>query len=218
MANAHRLAYKTVHALDPVCRVGPAVNVTALKHPGDPPLRDRLLGGWLDWLSNYSFIDRTKDRSDFVGVQYYTRATVQQLLAGDPLAFPHGMRRLPATDMGWEIYPKGLYYMVRSMSRRCGLPLLVTENGIADAADSQRVEFIREHLAWLHRAIREGADVRGYFYWALTDNFEWREGYGPRFGLIEVDYDTLERRVRPSARFYEQVCRTNSVPVDRSGS
>lgn len=213
LVRAHRAAYDAIHELDPVCRVGPAVNVTALKHPGRPTLRDRLLGGWVDWLANHYFIDRVKERSDFVGVQYYTRATVQQLLAGDPLALPTGMRPLPKTDMGWEIYPKGLYYTVRSAAKRSGKPIIVTENGIADARDVRREAFIVEHLAWLHRAIEEGCDVRGYLHWALTDNFEWREGFAPRFGLAAVDYDTLERTLRPSARRYERICRENSVTV-----
>lgn len=208
---AHKLAYRVIHDIDPACRVGPAVNVTALKTPGRPSLKDRILGGWVDWITNYYFVDRTKASSDFIGVQYYTRATVQQLLSGDPHAFPRWIRKLPTTDMGWEIYPKGLYYMVRSVSRRTGLPLIVTENGIADASDARRADFIRDHLAWLHRAIAEGADVRGYLYWALTDNFEWREGYAPRFGLVAVDYETLERSVRTSASYYAGVCRENSV-------
>ncbi len=213
LVRAHRLAYDVVHELDPVCRVGPAVNVTALKHPGKPTLRDRLLGGWADWVANYYFIDKVKDRSDFVGVQYYTRTTVQQLLAGDPTALPTGMRPLPKTDMGWEIYPKGLYYTVRNMAKRCGKPIIVTENGIADATDAQRERFIVEHLVWLQRAIAEGCDVRGYLHWALTDNFEWREGFAPRFGLIEIDYDTMERRIRDSAWKYARICRDNAVKI-----
>ena len=213
LVRAHRLAYDVVHELDPVCNVGPAVNVTALKHPGKPTLKDRLLGGWVDWVANYYFIDRVKDRCDFVGIQYYTRATVQQLLAGAPLALPTGIRVPPKTDMGWEIYPKGLYYTVRNTWRRCGKPIIVTENGIADASDTRRERFINEHLVWLHRAIEDGCDVRGYLHWALTDNFEWREGFEPRFGLVEVDYATLERSIRPSAFTYERICRDNAVRV-----
>ncbi len=214
LVRAHRLAYDAIHDVVDVCRVGPAVNVTALKQPPEASLRDRVLDGPLDWLANYYFIDRVRDRSDFIGVQYYSRATVQQLLSGDPMAIPKGMRKLPRTDMGWEIYPKGLYYTVRGMAKRCGLPIIVTENGIADAGDAKRAGFIRDHLVWLHRAMEEGADVRGYLHWALTDNFEWAEGFAPRFGLIGIDYDTLERTVRPSARFYERICRTGEVPLD----
>lgn len=214
LVRAHRLAYDELHECCQVCVVGPAVNVTALKHPEKPGLKDRALGGPIDWLANSYFMDRVRDRSDFVGVQYYSRATVEQLLAGDPLAVPKRVRKLPKTDMGWEIYPKGLYYTVKRTWRRYGLPVYVTENGLADAADRNREPFIRAHLAWLHRAIEEGCDARGYFHWALLDNFEWREGFAPRFGLVAVDYDTLERTVRPSARFYERVCRDNALEID----
>lgn len=217
LVTAHRLAYDAVHDVAGVCRVGPAINVTALKHPGKPTVPDRLLGGPLDWLANHYFLDSVCEHADFIGVQYYSRATVAQLLSGDPLAVPRGMRRLPKTDMGWEIYPKGLYYMVRDVWRRCELPIVVTENGIADASDTKRAQFIRDHLVWLHRAIEEGVDVRGYLYWSLMDNFEWREGFKPRFGLLEVDYESQARTVRESARFYERVCRTNSVPATAAG-
>ncbi len=213
LMKAHILAYDAVHEVAGVCRVGPAVNVTAFKQPHRAPLRDRVLGSSLDWFANHYYIDRVRHRSDFIGIQYYSRATVQQLLSGDPLAVPDGMRRLPKTDMGWEIYPKGLYHTVRDMWQRCGLPIIVTENGIADANDERRSLFIRDHLVWLKRAIDEGADVRGYLHWALLDNFEWAEGFDARFGLIEVDYASGERTVRPSARYYEKICRSGAVSL-----
>lgn len=215
LVKAHHLAYDAVHELAGVCRVGPAINVTALKQPPNAHVRDRVLGGWLDWLANHYYIDKVQSRSDFIGVQYYSRATVQQLLSGDPLSVPDGMRRLPRTDMGWEVYPKGLYHTVMDTWRRYGLPIIVTENGIADATDAQRSLFIRDHLVWLHRALMEGADIRGYLHWALLDNFEWAEGFDARFGLIEVDYATGERTVRPSARYFEQICRSGSVSLEQ---
>lgn len=212
LVRAHRLAYGALRAVcGPEARIGPAVNVTALKHPGNPTARDRLLGGPLDWLANHYFTDRVADAADFLGVQYYSRATVQQLLAGDPLAIPTGVRRLPRTDLGWEIYPRGIYHVVKAAWRRHRLPIYVTENGLADASDRVRGPFIRDHLVWLHRAIAEGCDVRGYLHWSLLDNFEWREGFAPRFGLVAVDYATQERTVRPSARYYERICRANAV-------
>lgn len=214
LVRAHTLAYDAVHEIAGVCRVGPAVNVTALKQPPGASLKDRLLGGPLDWLANHYFVDAARRRSDFIGVQYYSRATVQQLLSGDPTAIPDGMRKLPRSDLGWEIYPKGMYHTVRDVSRRCKLPVIVTENGIADAADSMRAGFIRDHLVWLHRAMAEGADVRGYLHWALLDNFEWAEGFAPRFGLVAVDYGTGERTVRPSARYYEGICRSGEVSLE----
>ncbi|MEK9194764.1 MAG: family 1 glycosylhydrolase, partial [Patescibacteria group bacterium] len=90
-------------------------------------------------------------------------------------------------------------------SRRFGKPIFVTENGIADAKDEKRAAFIHDHIMWMQKAIDERADVRGYFYWSLLDNFEWDSGFGPRFGLVEVDYKTLERKIRPSAWEYKKI-------------
>src|SRR5438309_1349262 len=77
-------------------------------------------------------------------------------------------------------------------------PIFITENGLADARDSQRAWAITQHTKWIGEAIKEGIDVRGYFHWSLLDNFEWSDGFWPRFGLVEVDYKTMERKIRPS--------------------
>ena len=92
-----------------------------------------------------------------------------------------------------------------------GLPLYVTENGIADADDSRRPKFLRDHLAVLAQAIAEGVDVRGYFHWSLVDNFEWAHGYATRFGLHAYDPASLERLPRRSAALFRDVCRTNKI-------
>jgi len=91
------------------------------------------------------------------------------------------------------------------------VPVYVTENGIADAQDAKRGPFIVRHLSELARALADGTDVRGYFHWSLMDNFEWADGYSPRFGLVEVDYRTQERRVRESARTYARIARERRV-------
>ena len=88
-------------------------------------------------------------------------------------------------------------------------PIYITENGIADAQDTKREKFINDHINQVLRAKNEGIDIRGYFYWALTDNFEWDKGKWPRFGLIEVNYDTLERKIRNSAYFYSKKIKIN---------
>ena len=111
--------------------------------------------------------------------------------------------------MGWEIYPEGIYQMIKLVSKY-NKPIYITENGIADEGDTKRGRFIVEHIDQVLRAKNEGIDVRGYFYWALTDNFEWDHGKWPRFGLIEVNYDTLERKVRNSAEIYSNKIKQNS--------
>jgi len=110
----------------------------------------------------------------------------------------------PKSDLGWPIKPDGLTHVLKHM-KRYGLPLYITENGIADTADAQRADFIRSHLRAVEAAQSAGVDVRGYFYWSLLDNFEWDLGFEPRFGLVEVDYKTMERRVRPSAYVYKAI-------------
>ena len=142
---------------------------------------------------------------DWVGVQYYTRQRVE------PGGFAPAPEGAPLTQMGWELHPEGLHRAIVSAART-GLPVYVTENGIATADDAQRVAYMRDHLAEVARAISDGVDVRGFHYWSSFDNFEWAEGYRPTFGLIGIDReDGLRRVVRPSARAYGELARTGSL-------
>lgn len=107
--------------------------------------------------------------------------------------------------MGWEIYPEGLLHVLKKVDGRYKKPIYIFENGIADARDRERADFIRDHISAMKKAIGEGVDVRGYFYWSLLDNFEWDKGFWPRFGLVEVNYHTLERRIQKSAKEYRKI-------------
>ena len=145
---------------------------------------------------------------DWVGVQYYSRQRVDPAAAGGFAPAPEGA---VLTQMGWEIHPEGLHRAIVSAARS-GLPVYVTENGIAAADDTQRVAYMRDHLAQVARAIADGVDVRGFHYWSSFDNFEWAEGYRPTFGMIGIDReDGLRRVVRPSARAYGELARTGSL-------
>lgn len=145
---------------------------------------------------------------DFLGVNYYTR----HIQAHDATApWPH-IRDVPGplakTQMGWEIYPDGLHHFLTRMARDYvgDLPIYVTENGMANAdtidggavTDQVREDYLFAHLAATHRAIAEGANVKGFFYWSLLDNYEWAEGYEKRFGLVHVDFDSLARTPKSS--------------------
>lgn len=147
-----------------------------------------------------------KDSSTFVGVQYYTRFRYDAR-AGGP-AGPDPARQI--TQMAWEIYPEGFGPILRRAAAT-GLPVYVTENGVCCDDDRTRVEYIADHLEVVEAARRAGADIRGYFYWSLMDNFEWNFGYGPKFGLVEVDRETLERRPRPSAHFFGEVAQSGRL-------
>lgn len=139
--------------------------------------------------------------SDFIGINYYTRWIVNVFGKEPRYARPGA----DVSDLGWEFYPEGLERALTGCAS-LGLPLYVTENGIADGADRLRPAFIRRSLAALDRARAAGADVRGYFHWSLLDNFEWNDGYHGRFGLCAVDYDKADRprTLRPSAGVYTE--------------
>jgi len=118
---------------------------------------------------------------------------------------------LTRSDLDWEIYPEGLFRTLIWL-RRERLPILVLENGIADRDDDLRPEFIRAHARAMLRALDAGVPLRGYFHWTCFDNFEWAEGYSARFGLIANDLKTQERRLRPSARVFAELCQSGVVP------
>jgi beta-glucosidase len=116
-------------------------------------------------------------------------------------------------EMGWEVYPAGLGIQLRRFARY-GKPLMVTENGHATLDEAERTRYLRTHLGEVARAIADGVDVRGYFYWSLLDNFEWAEGWGRHFGMIGMEPGTLARKVRPAAEFLREVIRRNALPAE----
>jgi beta-galactosidase len=160
-------------------------------------------------------------KADFVGLNYYFRGKVLGL--GFPVTPVLPLFDfLPTTsytlcpsrcsDLGWEIWPDGLR-AVLATAGSYGLPVYITENGIADAEDRQRPAYVVQHLVVLEQAIADGvADVRGYFHWSLMDNFEWVDGYQPMFGLYSIKPGTKKRKVRRSARFFARIVRDGTVP------
>jgi beta-galactosidase len=167
-------------------------------------------------------------RNDFIGVNYYLRAAVTGLPFAVSSHIPlfdflptfgyrtdhnPGAPPCPSTcsDFGWEIYPAGLREVLTFVGT-LGVPVYVTENGIADAADTLRPRYLVDHLTTLQGVIADGvADVRGYFQWSLTDNFEWSSGYFPEFGLASYDPMTGKRHLRRSARVYRSIARHNGI-------
>jgi beta-glucosidase len=126
-----------------------------------------------------------------------------------------------ATAVGWGVYPSGLSRVLKDVAAATGnLPVYITENGCATndipgadgfVEDHARIDYLRRHLLEVHSAIRDGVDVRGYFVWSLMDNFEWSLGYRPRFGIVRVDYETLRRTPKLSARWYRDVIARNGL-------
>ncbi len=162
---------------------------------------------------------------DFIGINLYSRTVVADDKNRETLnvrqVHPETKNR---TDFGWEVYPAALSEIALSIAKDYpGVPLYITENGCSygDAPgadgrvrDERRIDFNRRYLAELWRAIQAGADVRGYFHWTLTDNFEWAEGFEQRFGLVYCDFDTQRRYVKDSGRWYSGIARSNALDFD----
>jgi beta-glucosidase len=160
---------------------------------------------------------------DILGVNYYSRAVMKH----DP--------KFPVVNVAqvhpegseysgmWEIYPKGIYDILKQVwNYQPTCELMVTENGVpvpdgvdfdGRVRDERRIRYLRNHIAQVHRAIEDGIPVKGYFHWSMMDNFEWALGYGPRFGLVYVDWKTQKRIVKDSGRWFARVIQENAVEV-----
>jgi beta-glucosidase len=208
LAAANNAAYQAIHKLRPEALVGmPHAAIYVCPHKDR--WYNRLAGQLVHYFGNWRMLDRTQ--YDFIGVQYYTRGVVAVSLKWGiaPVIIDVMQHPEVKTDIGWEIYPDGLCQFLKAVAARYRKPIYITENGITDARDQLRADFIRQHLTATHRAMAEGADVRGYFHWSLLDNQEWDKGFWPRFGLVDVDRQTLVRTIRPSARVYADIIRNN---------
>lgn len=176
--------------------------------------KDRELAAGLDAAVRARDLAEIAAAVDFVGVNYYSPVVVDGL--GQPVQ-PH-----PVSAAGWQqVYPEGVYDALTRLHRDYGSPeVMITENGLPDdpadaadpAADQTRVSFLTQHLAAVHRAIADGCRITGFHAWSLLDNFEWAAGYTQRWGLVGVDFNTLERRPKTSATWYSGVARSNRLP------
>ena len=196
---AHRKAYEV---LKPLVRgpVGITLSLNAFEaEPGGEKLRDAA-----DHAINGQFLESLTG-DDFIGVQTYTRV---RFVRDGVLPPPEGSER---TQMGYEFYPEALEATIRQAARISGCPVVVTENGIGTEDDTRRIEYTRRALEGVQRAIKDGIDVRGYIHWSMLDNFEWLEGYRPKFGLIEVDRATQARKPKPSAYWLGDVAKRNGI-------
>ncbi|MCD6300587.1 MAG: glycoside hydrolase family 1 protein [Staphylothermus sp.] len=166
-----------------------------------------------------------KGRLDWIGVNYYSRHVFGEkdgkLTMLDGYGFncpPGGYCRSgrPASDFGWEIYPEGLGKLLREIASRYNVPLMVTENGIADETDRYRSCYLVSHLYEVYKAVKDGLNVKGYLHWSLTDNYEWAQGFRKRFGLVYIDYNTKKRYLRPSAFIYKEIAKNKEIPEELS--
>ena len=201
--------------LDPLCGKG---------YPDDTRAHyEHALGRGLDNVIRPGDVELIAARSDYLGVNYYSRRVIA---AAQPEPFPWAVvpprQQTEYTDGGWEVAPDNLRrLLLRLHADYPGVPLLITENGAVYADtpthdgrvhDNRRTDFLLRHLRAVADAMANGADVRGYFYWSLLDNFEWALGYRPRFGLTFVDYATGQRTIKDSGRVYAQIAGTGRLP------
>ncbi len=228
MANqvrAHAAAYRLIHRLQPTARVGIALNYM----PFVPAVRwspfDRLVAQFQSDVFNEAFpralssgvlrfltwrrrLPEARGTQDYLGINYY----LQEKASFASLFKP--MEKLPSSSFGENdqhiMYPPGMFAAVR-WGLKFKLPIIITENGVADAEDQLRRRYLIEHLHQLWRAVNFNYPVKGYFHWSLVDNFEWERGWTQRFGLWELDVDTQARRKRPSADLYAEICRENGI-------
>jgi beta-glucosidase len=172
---------------------------------------------------NANDMDLISQPIDFVGVNYYSRSVIKHDDASPPFSLRAVKQEAaPHTDMGWEVFPDGLTQILTWIKERYGdIPLYVTENGSAFADPPQaiggkvddplRKDYMREHLKAIRRAMLQGVNLRGYFAWSLLDNYEWSYGYSKRFGIVHVNYETQERTIKSSGRFYSEVIASNGA-------
>lgn len=231
---AHGAGYQTIHACQPEAQVGVAMAIR-LFNPSDPTSRlDRMAAAAKRYIGENIWLQAVHDgrirlplglgdynrtlagSMDFIGINYYTRDLVR--FTPDPrkvFGVEHFRSDGEFSDSGWrglysELVPEGLRQIVEAVGVY-GKPIYITENGLPDADDDQRPRWLLAHLAEVHRAIQSGSDVRGYYHWTFTDNFEWSEGWGLRFGLIELNPATQERKPRPSAGMFADIARRNGI-------
>lgn len=196
LARAHNAAYDAIKKIQPGMDVSIVKHVILFRSNGNP--LNMLTAYIANWQWTYRFMKKVYKKCDSIGLNYYFHKKF-----GDRQVYKK-------TDMDWDIFPEGVYYALKLLWRY-KKPLFVSESGIADEKDQYRAEYITRQVEATGKALKEGVDVRGHIYWSLLDNYEWALGFEKRFGLIEVNYNTLERTVRPSAYVYKKICEDNGI-------
>ncbi len=196
LAKAHNVAYAEIK------KNSPQVDVSLVKHVIVFDANWNPFNKLVAYLANYfwthKFMRRVANHCDSIGLNYYFYTQF-----GD-------RRQWRKTDMDWNFAPERIYDALMILSRY-GKPLFVSEGGIADANDGSRAEYIKRQVKGTYKAISEGVIIKGHMYWSLLDNYEWALGFEKRFGLVEIDYDTLERKIRPSAYVYKKIIEDNGI-------
>ena len=202
MVKAYKLAYEKIKFLNPSMPVG----ITQLYNFVEAYNRFNPFSQLSAWVYkkfwNDGFSKKINKQMDFFGLDYYFHHRIN--------CFWRKNENLKVNDLGWEIYPLGLYAVLKEVNKKYQKPIYIMENGLADSADKYRAEFIKDHVSEMKKAMTEGVEVKGYCYWSLLDNFEWLHGFAPRFGLLAVDYKNQKRTPRSSFGTYRDIIKQNN--------
>jgi beta-glucosidase len=158
---------------------------------------------------NFDHLDRVADCMDLIGVNYYYSqvASVRRFILR-----PHGEQSSNYTQNGWLIDPEGLHAVLLAVHNRYGKPIVITENGIGTQSEQKKIRYYREHVNQMRRAMEDGVDIRGYFVWTLTDNYEWAEGYAANFGLSHINKKAMSLDIEPSGQWFANFIKANPAP------
>lgn len=196
LVRAHKRTYKILKAKKPSLQIGIAQQLANIQAKRPHSIIDEITTKWMRYFWNWWFSKRIRNQQDFVGFNYYFTDYYSGLGKRDN-------PKVPLNDLGWYMEPEGLYPLIVRTWSRFKKPIFITENGVADENDEYRRWWIEESIVAMERAISEGVDLRGYFHWSLLDNFEWKYGWWPKFGLVAVDRQhDMKRTVRPSAKWF----------------
>lgn len=199
LAKMHNKSYDILKKHKPALQVGFSQQLANIQAKRPHNFFDQLTTYWMRYFWNWGFIRRARNHQDFIGVNYY----FSDYYSG--IGRRHNPK-VPLSDIGWYMEPEGIYPLLVRTWTKFKKPIYITENGLADANDQHRRWWIEETMVAMERALSEGVDLRGYFHWSLLDNFEWQDGWWPKFGLVEVDRaNGMKRKVRPSAKWYAQL-------------
>jgi beta-glucosidase len=196
LAYAHNKAANAIHAINRRYKISVAKN-SAYIYAGDDALLSRKSAGFMQYFADDYFLKKVVKTCDFLGVNYYFSDRVYGYRIHNP--------EEKVSDMGWDLSPANIQYALERLHEKYHLPIIITENGLADGEDQHRKWWMTQTLIGMQKAMDSGVDLQGYLHWSLLDNFEWDKGIWPRFGLFEVDYDTLERKPRQSSLWFAKI-------------
>lgn len=193
LVSAHKKAYKIIKRSNPNCQIGISKNYSYF-YTHNNHIEEKITANILDYFSNVWFLSRIKKYQDFIGINFYFSNCISGIRRKNP--------NNKVNDLGWDMKPQNLYGTLMRLHVKYAKPIFITESGVADSKDVHRKWWIQQSLKAINKAILEGVEVGSYLHWSFIDNFEWADGFWPKFGLVEVDYRTLERKPRPSALWY----------------